>query len=140
MNVSPRAMRTPFRFFVSFLFICGLALSAAAAPLKVLFLGDSDHHVPGTRLRELAPAMLARGIQLVYTEDLDQALRLETLKRYDALMIYANWPRITPAQEQALMDYVNQGGGFVPVHCASACFGNSDAYIALVGARFKSHE
>ena len=128
-----------FRFIALAAFALGLAFSASAAPLKVLFLGDKGLHVPGTRLRDLAPAMLARGIQLVYSEDIDQALRLETLKRYDALMIYANTTRLEPAQEQALVDYVTQGGGLIAVHCASAAFGNSDRFIALVGGRFKSH-
>jgi type 1 glutamine amidotransferase len=129
-----------FRFIALAAFALGLAFSATAAPLKVLFLGDNGLHVPGTRLRELAPAMLARGIQLVYSEDIDQALRLETLKRYDALMIYANTTRLESAQEQALVDYVTQGGGLIAVHCASAAFGNSDRFIALVGGRFKSHQ
>ena len=31
------------------------------------------------------------------------------------------------------------GGGFVPLHCASFCFLNSPEYIALVGAQFQKH-
>jgi putative membrane-bound dehydrogenase-like protein len=123
--------------FVAAFFLA--ALSAAAAPLKVLFLGDSGHHASAIRLRELAPAMIARGIQLVYTEDVAAALTLENLKRYDAFMIFANIDTITPAQDQALFDYVSQGGGFVPVHCASYCFRNSERYVALVGGQFQRH-
>ena len=113
--------------------------AAASAPLKVLFLGDSGHHVPSVRLAELRPAMNARGIQLVYTEDIAGALTPETLKRYDALMLFANIDRITPEQDQALYDYVIQGGAFVPIHCASFCFRNSDRIVALMGGQFKSH-
>ena len=54
-------------------------------------------------------------------------------------MIYANTTRFEPAQEQARMDYVTEGGGLVAVHCASAAFGNSDRFIALLGGRFRSH-
>src|SRR5262249_53879568 len=36
-------------------------------------------------------------------------------------------------------DYVEGGGAFVPVHCASYCFLNSPRYIALVGAQFLRH-
>src|SRR5688572_9011093 len=132
--------RVSFRLLFSVSALGGAAFSAVAAPLKVLFLGDNGLHMPAARLRELAPPMMARGIQLVYTEDTAAALTLENLKRYDALLLYANTTRLTPAQEAALMDYVTQGGGFVPVHCASACFGNSDKFIALVGGRFKSHQ
>jgi putative membrane-bound dehydrogenase-like protein len=121
-------------------FVLAAACSASTAPLKVLFLGDSGLHVPATRLRDLAPDMIARGIQLVYTEDTAGALTPENLKRYQALLIYANTTRLEPTQEQALLDYVTQGGGLVAVHCASAAFGNSDRFIALVGGRFKSHQ
>ena len=129
-----------FRFIALACVGLGLTLAAAAAPLKVLFLGDSGIHVPGTRLRDLAPAMIGRGIHLVYTEDAPAALSLENLKRYDALLIYANTTRLESAQEQALVDYVTQGGGLIAVHCASAAFGNSDRFIALVGGRFRSHQ
>jgi type 1 glutamine amidotransferase len=113
--------------------------AAAAAPLKVLFLGDTGHHAPSARLLELRPAMNARGIQLTYTEDVTAALTPETLKRYHALLLFANIDRITPEQDQALFDYVTQGGAFVPLHCASFCFRNSDRIVALIGGQFKSH-
>src|SRR5690606_22325141 len=50
--------------------------------MKVLFLGDQRNHQPVERMRDAAPAMLDRGIELVYTEDLND-LNLETLRRYD---------------------------------------------------------
>lgn len=123
------------------LWFAGSATAAAASPvLKVLFLGDNGHHKPAERLRELAPVMMDRGIQLVYTEDVAAALTLPTLQRYDALMIYANLATLTSAQEDALTGYVSQGGGLVALHCASACFRASDRYVALVGAQFASHK
>jgi putative membrane-bound dehydrogenase-like protein len=120
------------------LMFAGAQIGAAAPNLKVLWIGDAGHHKPADRMRQLAPVMLSHGIELVYTEDLD-ALSLTNLKRYDALLVYANIDAIAPAQDQAIIDYVTQGGGFVPLHCASFCFRNSDRYVALVGAQFKSH-
>jgi putative membrane-bound dehydrogenase-like protein len=108
------------------------------AALKVLFLGDQGHHRPADRAEQLIPVMAGRGIAITYTEQCSD-LNPETLARYDALIIYANIERITPEQEQALLDYVAGGGGFVPIHCASYCFLNSDAYVALVGAQFQRH-
>jgi putative membrane-bound dehydrogenase-like protein len=117
----------------------GSAAPAVAAPvLKVLFLGDNGHHKPAERFRSFAPVMMNRGIQLVYTEDL-AALRLETLQRYDAVLIYANIDTLAPDAERALIDYVTQGGGLFALHCASYCFRNSERYIALVGAQFSRH-
>ncbi len=109
-----------------------------STPLKVLFLGDQGHHRPADRAAQISPVLAGRGIVVTYTEDLGQ-LNLETLRAYDALAVYANTTKISPEQEKGLIDYVEGGGGFVPIHCASYCFLNSDAYVRLVGAQFLRH-
>ena len=40
---------------------------------------------------------------------------------------------------KAILDYVEGGKGFIPLHCASFCFTNDEDYIKLVGAQFRSH-
>ncbi|MEX1011612.1 MAG: PVC-type heme-binding CxxCH protein [Balneolaceae bacterium] len=106
--------------------------------LKVLFIGDDRGHQPIQRLEHLATYMLDRGIELFYSDDLDE-LNIQNLSRYDAVLLYANHPEISEEQLDGLLDYVNRGGGFVPVHSASANFTNSDEFIALVGGQFESH-
>lgn len=123
------------------LHLAGVARGAeghGSAGIRVLFLGDDGHHKPAERFKQLQPVLAERGIELVYTDRLDDLNPL-TLGAYDCLMIYANQTKISPAQETAMLDYVAAGGGLVPVHCASYCFHNSPAYIELVGAQFKSH-
>jgi putative membrane-bound dehydrogenase-like protein len=121
-----------------------VALSAAPLPaqtprpIKVLFLGDNGHHHPAERYRQIQPVLAARGINLVYT-DRAEALNPKTLAGYDGLLVYANTDAITPDQEKALLDFVAAGKGFIPVHCASYCFRNSEKYVALVGAQFQRH-
>lgn len=126
-------------------FACDRAVHAAgvrAAPgperLEVLFLGGQGHHEPAARARQVLPYLASRGINLFYTERLD-VLDAERLRRYDAVVLYGNSPALTREQETALLNYVAEGGGLVPVHSASAMFGNSDAYVNLVGGAFKSH-
>ncbi len=119
------------------------ALSSPAAeppakPLTVLFLGDQGHHKPADRAPQIIPVLATRGIDVTYTEAMSD-LNPTTLAKYDVLMIYANTERISPEQEKALLDYVENGGGFAPIHCATYCFLNSPKYIALCGAQFKSH-
>ncbi|MBN9119275.1 MAG: ThuA domain-containing protein [Planctomycetes bacterium] len=114
------------------------AFGAEPAKLKVLFLGDSAGHRPAERFKQLQPVFAKRGIELTYTDNLDD-LNAKTLSAYDALMIYANHTKISPEQEKALIEYVEGGKGFVPVHCASYCFLNSPKYVELVGAQFRSH-
>ena len=112
--------------------------SQAAEPLKLLFLGDNGHHRPAERFAQLQPVLKERGIELTYTDKLAD-LNPETLGKYAGLVIYANQERISPEQEQALLDYVANGKGLVPLHCASYCFLNSPQYIELVGAQFQRH-
>lgn len=114
------------------------AAAFAAGDLNVLFLGDNGHHQPHARFLELEPVLRSRDIALTYTDKIDD-LNPATLKKYDALLLYANIDHIKPNQERALLDYVEQGHGFVPLHCASFCFQNSDACIQLIGAQFDRH-
>ena len=110
----------------------------ATKPLTVLFLGDQGHHRPADRAAQIIPVLATRGIEVTYTEATSD-LNPKNLAKYDVLMIYANTTRIEPDEEKALLDYVENGGGFAPIHCASYCFLNSPKYVALVGAQFKSH-
>ncbi len=86
----------------------------------------------------LASALAKDGINISYTDD-PADLNPETLARYDALLLYANHDSITASQDKALLDFVASGKGFLPIHCASYCFRNSDDFVALVGAQFKEH-
>jgi type 1 glutamine amidotransferase len=67
-------------------------------------------------------------------------LNPQTLGGYDGLMIYSNETRLAPDQEKAMLDFVRGGRGLIPIHCASFCFQNSPAYIALVGGQFLKHK
>ena len=112
---------------------------AAGRRIEMLFLGDQGHHKPADRFFQLSAALGTHGIDLTYTENLAD-LNAATLAKYDGLILYANHEKIAPEQEKALIEYVESGHGFVPLHCASACFGNSPRFLALVGGRFKSHQ
>lgn len=113
-------------------------LASADEPLEVLFLGDNGHHQPQLRFKELAPVLQRRGIELVYTDD-TSILELNKLKNADALLLYANIDQIEPQHAEALLRYVSEGGGFVPLHCASYCFRNNTEIVQLIGAQFQRH-
>src|SRR5436305_4490199 len=137
-------MKAPHMLRLSALAGLCAALTAAAAPaaddkpIKLLFLGDNAGHQPATRFRLLQPVLEKRGVEMLYTDKVD-SLNDKTLAGYDGLVIYANTTRIAPEQEKALLDFVEGGKGFIPLHCASYCFQNSPKYIALVGAQFQRH-
>lgn len=108
--------------------------------LEILFLGHkSEHHNSARYLPMLASALSKEGIQFTYSDD-PADLNETNLDNYDGLMIYANHETITPEQEKALLNFVEKGKGFIPVHSASFCFKNSPEYISLVGGQFMKHE
>ena len=128
---------------LAFAFALVVATSHAAdsRPIRVLFLGhESEHHNSAAYVPILANAMGREAIYFDYMTDPAIALTAETLGHYDAVLLYANHDKITPEEFKALNDFVESGHGFVPVHCASACFVNEPKFVAMVGGRFKSHK
>ena len=121
-------------FAATFLF-----MPAHAEDFKVLFLGDNGHHQPKVRFDILKTALADDGIDLIYTDDVTRALTPDNLSNCDALLLYANIDEITPANAAALLRYVDDGGGFVPLHCATYCFRNNEDIVALMGGQFVSH-
>ncbi|MCM8529936.1 MAG: ThuA domain-containing protein [Lentisphaeraceae bacterium] len=120
-----------------FLFSC--IFTGQAEQLDVLFLGhDSKHHNSRLNHKKLIPEFLRQGINLTYTEDIG-ILSDEALAKYDVLILYANYKSWSSSQEKALMDFVEEGKGFFPLHCASWCFHDSEEFTKLVGARFSRH-
>ena len=109
--------------------------------LRVLFLGndgENQSHDPAARINEVIPYLSRQGILIAYTDD-QTDLNLKRLQHFDVLMQYGNRGDLPKDQEQALLTYVNNGGGFVAIHSASASFLNSDAFVNLVGGAFISH-
>ncbi len=101
---------------------------------------DQDRpHNPAKMFPYLAGPFARLGIQLTYVATPAEALDAKRLGYYDALMIYGNQIELSPAQESALMAFVEGGKGLVALHSASAMFTGSDKYISLVGAQFERH-
>ena len=105
----------------------------------MLFLGDQGHHRPADRAAQITPVLAGRGIDVTYTEKLDD-LNAETLARYDALLIYANITEIEPRPGKGPARLRRTAAA---ASCRSTArrtaFSNSPRYIALVGAQFQRH-
>ena len=122
---------------------CTLALSLSAAPLKVLFFsgggknpetghnGRMNHH-------KLIPDFLRSGIDLTYSDQLED-LNPQTLARYEAVLMYRGGTVGKPERIQALIDYVEAGGGLVAIHHTCGAFDGDDDFIQLIGGEFARH-
>jgi uncharacterized protein len=112
---------------------------AAGRKIEVLFLGHaSTHHNSEVALGLLAPALAKEGINFTYTVD-PRDLNPQKLAAFDAVMLYANHDTIGAPQEKALLEFVESGKGFLPIHSASHCFRNSARVIAMMGGQFDTH-
>ena len=117
------------------------AQAAQNGPIRVLFLGhDATHHPSNTYYPMLAKALGREAIYFDYVTSVEEALgNADYLNRFDALLLYANHGEITPTQWANLLQFVESGHGFLPIHCASWCFANEPGFDQLVGGRFAHH-
>ncbi len=115
-----------------------VAQAPAGDRVRVLFLGDDGHHQPNRRAKEVLPVLARRGIDVFYT-DRTADLNPGELAQYHALILYNNHASVARPELNALLGFVQNGGGLAVVHCASASFQNAEEFIRLVGAAFKSH-
>ena len=64
---------------------------------------------------------------------------MKGVAHYDGLVLYANHVDITPAQEQAFVDFVEGGKAIIAIHCASFMFTKAPRYIPIIGGQFLRH-
>ena len=114
----------------------------AEGPIRILFLGhDSEHHDSNKYFPMLSKALGRDGIYFDYYTNVEEALGdFSHLSKYDGVLLYANHGAISVKQYGNLKRYVTEGGGFIPVHCASACFNNQPDFVRLVGGKFAHHK
>ncbi len=128
----------PLVFLGALLLAAGRGEGNAPRRIEVLFFGDDAYHHPLERYRIFKEVSGNRGINLTYEKRMG-ALTPENLAKFDVLLVYANHQEISPEQLAAVKGFIEGGGGFVPVHCGSACFKKSDGYVGLVGGQIEGH-
>jgi len=57
----------------------------------------------------------------------------------DAVLLYTQGGKLTDAQEQGLINYVEAGGGLVGIHCANDSFRDNPGFTKLIGSKFVGH-
>ena len=118
------------------------SFSAEPGPVRVLFLGhEAQNHRSDLYYPMLAKALGREAIYFDYVTSPEAAFNdAAYLNKFDAVLLYANHEKITPKQWKNLKAFVENGGGFVPVHCASWCFQNEPEFDKMVGGRFANHK
>ncbi len=109
-----------------------------ADPAKIVFLGDKGHHRPADLAGRIVPVLKKRGIEIEYTEDVN-VLSEERLKGFDGLLIYANIDQISKIKSERCSISLRVAKASSLSTARRFCFRNSEAYVELCGAQFKSH-
>ena len=109
-------------------------------PLTLLvFVGTEgkyhDHVGHGKYLVDVLSA--ARGIAADFSQDCE--ILAGGLGMYDTVLFYTDVGTLTDAQEDGLLGFIRQGGGFFGLHTADASFQDRSGYHAMLNAFFDGH-
>lgn len=117
---------------------------------NVLVLYADQPHEPGYSPPALRLVFEATGVTPHFTVDV-RALSAENLSKVDLLVILrdglhrpspdrdSNIIWMTPEQEKAIVDYVNNGGAFLNLHNSMGLYPKDGPYLDLVGGRYIGH-
>lgn len=134
-------MKSRYPRLMAALAFAGVALSATAAPLRVLFFTKSsgyEHSAikrtdgkPSHAENVLSQLGPKENIEFTYSKD-GSLITAKYLKQFDVLLFYTtgdlmsvgqdNQPAMTAAGKQALFDFVAGGKGFIGVHSTTDTF------------------
>lgn len=118
-------------------------------PHALVLIGDGPH-APGRLEDGLRPVFAAAGVTPHFTVDVE-ALNAENLDRVPLLVVFrdglqrpgtgpnSDYRWMTPEQEQAVVEFVEGGGGFLNLHNSMGLYPEGGPYLELVGGRYAGH-
>lgn len=108
--------------------------------LKLLvFVGtEGRYHDHAGQGRFLADMLQKTGeIQADFSQD--YTILADGLDQYGAVLFYTDIGQLSDPQEKALLNFINQGGGFFGLHTAAASFRDCAGYHGMLNAYFLGH-
>ena len=79
------------------------------------------------------------GLGSFAVEITEDAKKLTRLSKYDAVVFYTQGGKLTPKQEERLLEFVKGGGGVLGIHCAADSFTENEGYMEMIGTQFAGH-
>lgn len=119
----------------------------APRPRSILYCGRAERvfHNPVEYYQHSRRSYAERGLRFTFTDKIWD-LNIGLLSQYDGLLMYGDVQTAANASEafaqpfvDAIVDFVEAGGGLTGMHVASACFRNSTDFGNLLGGRFSGH-
>lgn len=118
--------------------LLSLGTARAAAPLKALILDGQNNHDWKSSTPHLKQVIEATGLFAVDVATApgkggDMGAFRPKFADYQVVVSNYNGERWTKETEEDLVDFVRQGGGFVPVHAANNAFPDWKGYNEMIG-------
>ncbi len=115
-----------------------LPAADSSKKIKVMFFRGGGGH----DWKNCSPIMKSvlektNDFEVTFTENLDDLK--ERIKQFDIIMQYTDGMDPTKEQENGLCDFVQNGGGYVGIHCTTASFQKCDRYWEMCSGRFAGH-
>jgi len=121
----------------------------ASRPRVLALIGDR-YHSPVYIRDNLIKAMVRENLPVTFIENVE-ALNSESLQKHGLLIILRdgmNWPDgydkphmkwMTDEQQQAIWDFVHNGGGFLALHNSQGLYPPNGLYYKLFGGDYGGH-
>ncbi len=118
--------------------LLSLGTARAAAPLKALILDGQNNHDWKSSTPHLKQVIEATGLFAVDVATApgkggDMGAFRPKFADYQVVVSNYNGERWTKETEEALVDFVRKGGGFVPVHAANNAFPDWKGFNEMIG-------
>ncbi|UCH36326.1 MAG: ThuA domain-containing protein [Armatimonadota bacterium] len=127
----------PLRVIIALAVIAVLLASAAAAPavgkINVLIVTGQNNHDWRSTTPVLQDILERSGQFRVTVNEHPEACTAADFAPYDVILSNYNGDRWGPVAEQAFLDFIRAGKGFVVIHAANNAFTDWPEYIALIG-------
>ena len=106
---------------------------------EILYVSDGFFHPPwGARRAVRQVLLVVPDVRLAQLRSLNDLARLD-VGRFAALVLYFHHKEITPHALEQLERFVQNGGGVLAIHSATASFKSRPRYFELLGGRFIGH-
>jgi len=126
---------------ISSLFIVCTLSSCIDNPVKILILSGSNNHNWRSTTPLIRDIFISNGNFTVDVTERPDTLNASMLKSYDVILTnWSAWPEKThlwnDEAKQALIEFINRGGGFVCIHGSSSTHYDWPEYIKITGGRW----
>ena len=113
-------------------------MSLEGRKIGVLVLGnEGEVDAFDKTTAQVVPELAKEGINFFYSTS-PADLNSQKLAKFDAVLLYAKYESIVPAQEKALLDFVNSGKGFLAIHSAAESFSKRTPASVISGNAARS--